>query len=501
MSTTQSPQQAGQAGEDESNIESLNETPDMRSPLSNLSLSDNTKGHSMRTPSKPATPAYHPEFLFCGSCTTCNVESPSSGPAAGENASQPNNAMMAMLTKVPVKRKQLKKKGFAMTFVANVNVIDDDSEMDNDMDDDEDDHGVPIAEKETSTLFISNLTKESQVMLINSVFEAASGVTNVKSHLNDEDERTSKTVEITYDPIGVSIESMVKSLQDLGLDAAITSSTSRTLNGDGLPKRRPRRSSLHVEGICCASEVPQVTNILRRLSSAVEKVSINITSRMVYVDHYPEEVGVLDFVSALNKEGFGATIKKDGGQSRRKTKIDGGVSAGEDTAEVSVSQNESSSALSPSYVESTLFSPSLSTIEDMDIIEEILERCDFLYTKIRHFAPNVASRTIKIQHNPKLASAQNVADALMDTGGYANVTVLVDGQEEGLILPDTMEMQRHDLDSRKWRSARRCRQLQISMPKGLRFNVVLSGIFWAISLLGAFVEKWWVHDFCLLAVG
>lgn len=46
-----------------------------------------------------------------------------------------------------------------------------------------------------------------------------------------------------------------------------------------------RRSSFYVKGLCCKSEVPQVTSILRGSSTEVHNVSINVTARMVYVDH------------------------------------------------------------------------------------------------------------------------------------------------------------------------------------------------------------------------
>ena len=300
--------------------------------------------------------------------------------------------------------------------------------------------------------------------------------------------------------------------------------------------RKTCRSSMHVDGICCSSEVPEVTSILRNLGNGVQKVSINITSRMVYVDHFTDADadegsgdrcrGILaaDLANALNKEGFGATVRKDGGIVRaRKMKMNVKTSttrtgrgetlmAGESTAELSperighglgnanANANTESTSMNSSstnaalFVESTLMCPSLSSEEEISIefIKEILEDQQLLlHNQVRHVLPNLASRTMKIEHNPKLVSAQTVADALMDSGGYTNVTVLVDGQKEGMILPDSIGgMVSMDSVSANfnwnWKGQRRCRRIQSFLPKGLGLSIIVSGICWVISLVGHF---------------
>ncbi|KAL7540531.1 hypothetical protein ACHAXR_012232 [Thalassiosira sp. AJA248-18] len=69
-------------------------------------------------------------------------------------------------------------------------------------------------------------------------------------------------------------------------------------------------SKLFVKGICCASEIPQVESILRPMEGVVE-ISINTTTKTVYVDHDVDIVSVNDIATALNDQGFGAVIKKD----------------------------------------------------------------------------------------------------------------------------------------------------------------------------------------------
>jgi Cd2+/Zn2+-exporting ATPase len=234
------------------------------------------------------------------------------------------------------------------------------------------------------------------------------------------------------------LDHLIKVLQEVMLDASISKHSRRLDSIGALEKSKPKRSSLHVDGICCASEVPQVTSILRQLSkSGVVKVSINITSRLVYVDHHPDEISAVDLARALNKDKFGATVRRDGGARQR-----------------------------------------------IKTIPKALNISNSLNGSIRHIAPNVVSRTIKVEHNPKLVSANS---AFMDYGGCENGTVSVDGNIEGLFLPNTMNPDMSEVQSKKWRFAKRLKHF---LPKGLGVNIILSGIFWFVSILGHFIEKW-----------
>ena len=70
------------------------------------------------------------------------------------------------------------------------------------------------------------------------------------------------------------------------------------------------RSSLHVSGICCSSEVPAIRKILKPLTGVV-KVAINITARTVYVDHVLDSISAQTLADALNEDKFGAVVLKD----------------------------------------------------------------------------------------------------------------------------------------------------------------------------------------------
>ncbi|KAL7547302.1 hypothetical protein ACHAWF_010623 [Thalassiosira exigua] len=70
------------------------------------------------------------------------------------------------------------------------------------------------------------------------------------------------------------------------------------------------RSSFYVKDICCASEVPQVESILGPIEG-VKRVSVNPTTKTVYVDHDVDVVSVVDISSSLNTQGFSSAVKKD----------------------------------------------------------------------------------------------------------------------------------------------------------------------------------------------
>jgi hypothetical protein len=73
------------------------------------------------------------------------------------------------------------------------------------------------------------------------------------------------------------------------------------------------RSRLMVtSGLCCYSEVPTIKNIIFSLPRT-KRVKINITTKMVYVDHQSSVTTASSIVNLLNSHGFSATILSDGG--------------------------------------------------------------------------------------------------------------------------------------------------------------------------------------------
>uniref|UniRef100_A0A7S1G1E3 HMA domain-containing protein n=1 Tax=Corethron hystrix TaxID=216773 RepID=A0A7S1G1E3_9STRA len=71
------------------------------------------------------------------------------------------------------------------------------------------------------------------------------------------------------------------------------------------------QSQLHVDGICCSSEIPTINSIVTPLRG-VNKISINVTTKIVYVDHDKSLISVEEIEKKLNLCNFRATVQKDG---------------------------------------------------------------------------------------------------------------------------------------------------------------------------------------------
>lgn len=313
------------------------------------------------------------------------------------------------------------------------------------------------------TIIINNLTHNHQLDILQSMLGPERGIVSWKHHFDEPDPNRRQRIDISYDPIVVSCKRIVDSLVAVELNCNIENAPNPLADDDAVSS--VCRSSLYVEGICCATEVPIVTHILLSSNKKfIKSVRINITSRMVYVDHDAKQVSAVDLVNFLKQEGFEAVVKKDGStQFHDRTIATSGLN----------------------YVESTLKTPSLETTEDLDYVTQVLEEHDYLYEKIRFVFPNISSRTIKIEHNPLLVSAQNVANFLMDVGGYSNVSVLIDGDKEHLNLPPMIRgkgLNSFGVPTCYSGSHFLC-------LKGLKMNVIFSGIFWVMSIIGALSQR------------
>lgn len=265
----------------------------------------------------------------------------------------------------------------------------------------------------------------------------------------------------------------------------------------GHPTRR--RSSFYVKGICCKSEVPQVTSILRGSSSEVHNVSINVTARMVYVDHCTEHISAIELANALNLEGFGAKVTKDGAISHASNnkphelnlefanfKSSSCCSNGEchrDNIATEATPLVSSKNNAMKFVESTILIPQLATRKECDDVEKIvLEISNNDGECIRLAHANLASRTVKVEHNPKKMNAEYILHALQEKySSYDAISLITDGEKDALYLPMSIEVSSSELTESK-------RLLPVVMGVGL--EVIISGIFWVVSMFGRFVEKW-----------
>eukprot|EP00970_Alexandrium_tamarense_P003170 scaffold480_cov234-Alexandrium_tamarense.AAC.1 len=250
------------------------------------------------------------------------------------------------------------------------------------------------------------------------------------------------------------------------------------------------RTRLHVSGICCSSEIPAIRSILKPLPG-VRKVGINVATKVVYVDHDPGVISAGLLMRALNEERFGAEVLTDGGVELMHG--GGGDTSQHNSSQVAASSLEEIALLPKSrFVESTILIPGMITSnndkKEVLLPIEKLMRQNFFKGQLRAFHAHAPSRTLKVEHNPDLLSAERIMNVLvrgLDGGEWGNIELAHDGAVEGLVLPvlsgneedGTTSDDSFDDGDHRW-------------FHGLKFNVAISGIFWMMSMLSLIGGNW-----------
>jgi Cd2+/Zn2+-exporting ATPase len=176
-------------------------------------------------------------------------------------------------------------------------------EPDSDSDEDADAKN-PASTAGKSAVHVTNICCASEIPPIRAIVEPLPGVTKVSFNI------TSKIVYVEHDYSITPLAKIVGELNKARFGASVKKDA-------GAPKLQLNASSegkstVHVEHICCASEIPPIRAIVEPLPG-VKKVSINVTSKLVYVDHDFNVTPVATILEELNKARFGATLRKDAG--------------------------------------------------------------------------------------------------------------------------------------------------------------------------------------------
>mmetsp|Transcript_17455 Transcript_17455/g.37696 ORF Transcript_17455/g.37696 Transcript_17455/m.37696 type:complete len:801 (+) Transcript_17455:169-2571(+) len=249
------------------------------------------------------------------------------------------------------------------------------------------------------------------------------------------------------------------------------------------------RTRLRVQGICCSSEVPAVRSILRPLPG-VRRVGINIATKVVFIDHDPGTISATLLAGALNDAKFGADILTDGGLTLRKSSSLEDAGASPDSTSCSPPFLSDILDLERSrFVESTFFIPGMITYTNDRMkscpIGKLL-RQNFFSDHLRAFHLHAPSRTLKVEHDPELLSAEKIMGVLvkgLKDEDWGNIELSHDGAVEGLQLPVlNSENQEEGEDLLLEYGGKFCH--------GLKINVVVSGIFWVLSLLSFVGGSW-----------
>jgi copper chaperone CopZ len=239
------------------------------------------------------------------------------------------------------------------------------------------------------------------------------------------------------------------------------------------------RSSFDVQGICCSSEVPAIRRIVKPLLG-VAKVNINLTTKIVHVQHNYIQIQASQIAQSLTEQGFPAQITKDGAatvQFRKSNNTDN-----DEQANIKSLADTLDRIGKSSFVESTLIIDGLRP-DQVRWIEKAVSD-SFIRVQVRAVYPSAISETIKVEHNPDLVSIADIRDFLRrDTTNKSGPSlypptaeVYIDGADTNLYLPSeddypNQPVVHHDAGG--------C----FAWMKRHHVNVVLSGVFWILSMV------------------
>lgn len=432
---------------------------------------------------------YHPEFIFCGACTTCQDTD---------------------------EKKELDESEKLETYEEERAHLDPD-----------------VVVLNTTFRIREPVTNPSHLLVLQSVVTKLPGVSRVVVQTED------PSLVIYHDP-SLSTDSVLNALQTTGHSAVVhnapfNQTTRMASPGDQNTEPIWVRSQLYVRGICCASEVPAVRKIVKPLNG-VSKLQINITTKMVHVQHDASIISARDIAQKLSDEGFPSKVERDGqdlvggkhhalhhgrtviqvngtlleadvskvqsllsqlrGVSRvGVTKSDSQIHIDHDVYTVTseqckqaldsdfVCRIESTAEQSigdaatlafdairrSRFVESTIHINGLDS-RRIDAVETVLSR-NFKETQVRAAYPNAVAGILKVEHDPEQASILDVC-GILTAHGFKNAYVAVDGADACLYLPEGGHSKRLSTSDD-----------EPSLLK-IHTNVWISGIFWILSMVG-----------------
>lgn len=221
-------------------------------------------------------------------------------------------------------------------------------------------------------------------------------------------------------------------------------------------KKQEGRSHLFVEKICCASETRQIQSLLK--VKGVTDVSVNTTTKMVYVDHDPKEISADDIAAILNELKLGARVKKD-------CSVELATLTGIPTNVIVLSKFRITSEL-------RMAETAVSTIATI----EACLRDRFPNEGIAKvwIDSNSSTDILVVEHNPYFLTAKSIASFLNEFD--YNISIECDGGADGLWALATLKS---DVDD------------TIELHKStVRPTVILSGVFWVVSMLSLIGENW-----------
>jgi copper chaperone CopZ len=433
--------------------------------------------------------SFHPDFMFCGNCADCQEEE-----EEGDN----NNPATE-------------------TAVVNENrEYSIDSYTDSDSDTDSTDSSDSKKGFLQTTFQLQQRTKNqnndihNDTLVLRSLIRAIPGVRKVsipnnniqqqKTQKHNNDSNSEIRIIIIHHDASVHTEIILHALESAGHSAFIrdnssttntTSSSSNaviTTNHNTDPNQNQKcwvRSSFNVQGVCCTSEIPAVRKIVKPLWGVV-KVNINLTTKVVHVQHNYIQIQASQIAQKLTEQGFPAQIYKDGAatvQQQFQLFENNNNNKEEEEKDYSYAIADILDRIGQSpYVESTLCVEGLRPNQVNRVEKSIAD--SFISIQVRAVYPNAISETVKVEHNPELVSIKEIRDFLRqyatdkDGSFPSTAEVCIDGADANLYLPAKEDYPNHqpiNLHSANGGC--------VSWMKIHHVNVWLSGFFWVLSMV------------------
>jgi Cd2+/Zn2+-exporting ATPase len=288
-----------------------------------------------------------------------------------------------------------------------------------------------------SVLVCNGICCAAEIPIINRILEPIKGVKKVRVNV------PLKQILVDYDATQVSAKAMTKALNVENLAATIKRDGGLAMESQPVTGK----STFYVEHICCASEIPAINQIVEPITG-VSVITINVTTKTVYVTHNTQLVSAQEIRDALNKQGFAADIRKDAAQSLKARSV---------FCETILSMEGADEEASSNLVSVlTMF---------------LRNNYDPTQIQMESFIVDLPQKEIKVVHNPFSVTAQCISSALFTETGIQTI-VRKDGAD-----PSSWDLSWLD-DSFK------DDEQMVSEPNTYpKPAVVLSGVCWLVSML------------------
>lgn len=211
------------------------------------------------------------------------------------------------------------------------------------------------------------------------------------------------------------------------------------------------RSHFHVKHICCSSEGRQIQKLLGPVEGIID-MSFNVTSKMAYIDHDIHIISADEIAKKLDENKFGCVVKRD-------------------ARKIMMMQSFESHKV---FVSSELKLLKNSSSYDFNKCQSALD--EFSKEKLNIISLDQSSDVLTIEHNPYFVSLSMIRHDLLQNAIESEI--LFDGSADGKWTSSLFPDNNNEQDTTE------------SHTSKMNPFVILSGLFWIISMLSYIGDNW-----------